>query len=38
MNRCRRCRTAGDDDPLALSLCQFLVKYYGWKADRGGGL
>lgn len=24
---------AGDDDPLALSLCQFLVKYYGWKAD-----
>jgi hypothetical protein len=24
---------AGDDDPLALCLCQFLVKYYGWKAD-----
>jgi hypothetical protein len=23
----------GDDDPLALSLCQFLVKYYAWKAD-----
>ena len=24
---------AGDDDPQALSLCQFLVKYYAWKAD-----
>jgi hypothetical protein len=25
--------TAGDDEPQALNLCQFLVKYYGWAAD-----
>lgn len=24
---------AGEDDPQALSLCQFLTKYYAWKAD-----
>jgi hypothetical protein len=30
--------TAGDDDPLALCLCQFLVKYYGWKADAAEAL